>query len=583
MSAPLLSVEDLTVGYRTRRGLAPVVHGVSLQVERGEVLALVGESGSGKTTTGHAVLGLLPANGQVLGGAIRFRGQDLTGLGARAWRDLRGRAISLVPQDPTVSLDPVRRVGHQVDDVLRLHTDLDARARRERVHELFDLVGLTDVERHYAQYPGELSGGMRQRVLIATAVAVEPDLVVADEPTSGLDATVQKQVLDLLDDLRTRTGTAVLLVTHDLGVASDRSDRIAVMQGGHVAEHGSTAEVLADPQHPYTQRLLDSVPARAAFARDRIALSGGEGDSAPLRPARERSSHVEHAPLVRDPGARERSSHGAPPHPGARERSSQGVAVQVTGLRKEFGDVAAVDGISFTVRHGETFSVVGESGSGKSTTARILTGLTRATSGTVSILGTDVTQLGRRGFRPLRRDVQIVHQNPYASFDPRFDVHQVVEEPLRSLRPGPRPRGRHPYRDQVVAALEAAALPADVVDRHPRELSGGQRQRVAIARALVIEPQVVVLDEPISALDVSVAAQILELLQRLQAERGLTYVFISHDLAVVRAISDRVAVMRHGRIVEQGPVEQVFAQPATDYTVRLIDAIAGRDLTVGVP
>lgn len=532
----LLAVEGLTVGYRTRQGLAAVVHDVSFEVEPGQVLAIVGESGSGKSTTGHAVLGLLPGNGQVLGGRIRFRDQVLTELGPRGWRDVRGRAVSLIPQDPAVSLDPVRRVGHQVEDVLRLHTDLDARARRERVHELFDLVGFTDVERHYAQYPGELSGGMRQRVLIASAIAVEPDLIIADEPTSGLDATVQKQVLDLIDDLRVRSGTSVVLVTHDLGVAADRSDRIGVMQDGRLVEHGPTADVIADPQHAYTRRLLDSVPSRLAFARERVEV------------------------------------------PADRE-----VVVEVADLRKVYGDVPAVDGTSFAVRRGETFSIVGESGSGKSTTARVLTGLTRATSGRVSILGADVTDLGRRAFRPLRKDVQIVYQNPYASFDPRFDVYQVVEEPLRSLREGPRPRGRRPYRDQVVAALEAAALPADFVDRHPRELSGGQRQRVAIARALVIEPKVVVLDEPISALDVSVAAQILELLRRLQAERDLTYVFISHDLAVVRAISDRVAVMRHGRIVEQGPVEQVFTAPQTGYTVQLLDAIAGRDLTVGVP
>jgi len=533
----VLTVEGLTVGYRTQQGLAPVVHDVSFEVEPGQVLALVGESGSGKTTTGHAVLGLLPSNGQVLGGRIRFRDQVLTELGPKGWRDVRGRAVSLIPQDPGVSLDPVRRVGHQVEDVLRLHTDLDARARRERVHELFDLVGFTDVERHYAQYPGELSGGMRQRVLIASAIAVEPDLIIADEPTSGLDATVQKQVLDLIDDLRARSGTSVVLVTHDLGVAADRSDRIGVMQHGRLVEQGPTSQVIADPQHEYTRRLLDSVPSRLAFARERVEV------------------------------------------PESRE-----TVVEVTDLRKTYGGVAAVDGTSFTVRRGETFSLVGESGSGKSTTARVLTGLTQATSGRVQLFGEDVTHLGRRGFRALRKDVQIVYQNPYASFDPRFDVYQVVDEPLRSLQTGPRARGRRqPHRDQVVAALEAAALPADFVDRHPRELSGGQRQRVAIARALVIEPKVVVLDEPISALDVSVAAQILELLRRLQAERDLTYVFISHDLAVVRAISDRVAVMRHGRIVEQGPVEQVFTAPRTEYTVQLLDAIAGRDLTVGVP
>ncbi|MFF2083927.1 dipeptide ABC transporter ATP-binding protein [Nocardia sp. NPDC058176] len=533
---PVLSVTNLRVGYRAGHRVTSVVHDVSFDVPAGKVLALVGESGSGKTTTAHAVLGLLPGNGAVTGGTITFRDQVLTELSAKGWRSIRGRAISLIPQDPTVSLDPVRRVGHQVEDVLRLHTELDAQARRARVYELFDLVGFTEVERRYQQYPHELSGGMRQRVLIAAAVAAEPDLIIADEPTSALDATVQKQVLDLLDEVRRRTGTSVVLVTHDLGVAADRSDLIGVLHQGRLVEFGPTAQLVADPQHPYTRRLLDSVPARRPWVRERTPVT-----------------------------------------------SATETVVEVDELRKDYGGVPAVDGISFRVRRGETFSLVGESGSGKSTTARVLTGLTEADSGRVELLGTDITRLGRREFRPLRRDVQIVYQNPYSSFDPRFDVYDVVDEPLRSFEPRRRlPRRRRPNRDRVVAALEAAALPADFVDRHPRELSGGQRQRVAIARALVLEPKVIVLDEPISALDVSVAAQILDLLRGLQRDRGLTYVFISHDLAVVRAISDRVAVMRQGRIVEQGTVDQVFSSPTDDYTVRLLDAIAGRDLIGGL-
>jgi peptide/nickel transport system ATP-binding protein len=524
MTEPLLTVEGLNVSYRVGRRHRPVLHDVGFEVRPGEVLALVGESGSGKTTTGHAILGLLPSNGRVTGGRIRFREQVLTDLSPRGWRALRGRAISLVPQDPTVALDPVRRVGAQVEDVLRLHTALRSGDRRERVEELFGLVGFTDVERRVRQYPHELSGGMRQRVLIAAAIASDPALIIADEPTSGLDATVQKQVLDLIDELRARTGTAVVLVTHDLGVAADRADRIGVMQAGRLVESGPTATVVAAPGHAYTRKLLDSVP-------------GTE--------------------------ARERS-----------EKFSEPV-ISVRDLRKEYDGRAAVDGVTFEVRRGETFSIVGESGSGKSTIARILTGLTPATAGEVSLLGTDITRLGRRAFRPLRRQVQIVYQNPFSSFDPRFDVFDVVEEPLRAFGQ----RRRAPNEEKVVAALESAALPADFLHRHPRELSGGQRQRVAIARALVVEPSVVILDEPISALDVSVAAQIRELLGRLQAERGLTYVFISHDLAVVRAVSDRVAVMRRGRIVEQGPVERVFAAPAEEYTVRLLDAIAGRALT----
>ncbi|OKH70716.1 ABC transporter ATP-binding protein [Mycobacterium sp. SWH-M5] len=532
----VLSVQDLTVGYRLGGQVRPVVHEVSFDVEPGQVLALVGESGSGKTTTGHAILGLLPDNGAVLGGRIAFRGQDLTTLRAKAWRQIRGGSVGLIPQDPTISLDPVRRVGHQVEDVLRLHTDLDDGARRDRVYELFELVGFTDVERRYRQYPHELSGGMRQRVLVAAAVAGDPDLIIADEPTSGLDATVQKQVLDLIDTLRVGSSTSIVLVTHDLGVAADRSDLIGVMRQGRIVELGPTADVIADAQHPYTRRLLDSVPRKDLSAR-KIETPKRDTD----------------------------------------------VAIEVNQLSKIYGDVAAVDGISFSVQRGQTFAIVGESGSGKSTTARVLAGVTPATSGRIDILGTEVTGLGRRAYRPLRRCIQVVYQNPYSSFDPRFDVFDVVEEPLRSfqqasLLPGSARRRRRENADRVAAALEAAALSPDFAARHPRELSGGQRQRVAIARALVVEPEIILLDEPTSALDVSVAAQILDLLQQLQVDRGLTYVFISHDLAVVSAISDQVAVMRQGRIVEQGSTDQVFTSPRDPYTVALLGAIAGREL-----
>ncbi|MFG2578849.1 dipeptide ABC transporter ATP-binding protein [Streptomyces malaysiensis] len=533
---PVLAVEDLSVGYQLGHSTKTVVRNISFELEPGQVLALVGESGSGKSTIGHAILGLLPANGRLLGGSVRYQGRTISDLPGGQLRELRGRAISLIPQDPTVSLDPVRRVGPQVEDVLRLHTGLDGEARRRRVHELFALVGFDDVERRYRQFPHELSGGMRQRVLIAAAVAAEPDVIVADEPTSGLDATVQAQVLDLIDDLRRRGGTSVVLITHDLGVAADRSDLVGVVRDGRLAELAPTGVFVQNPRDEYSRHLLDNVPSRLSFTRDRGSGTASE-----------------------DPGP----------------------AVEVRHLSKHYGGHTAVDDISFTVARGQTFSIVGESGSGKSTTARILTGLTRATAGRVSLLGTEVGALDTKAFRPLRRDVQIVFQNPYASFDPRFDVLSVVEEPLRSFQPaGSARRRRQENRDRVVAALEAASLPASFLHRHPRELSGGQRQRVAIARALVLEPKVVVLDEPISALDVSVQAQILELLVRLQSELGLTYVLISHDLAVVRAISDRVAVMRRGGIVEQGETAQVFESPASPYTAQLLGAIAGRRLAI---
>ncbi|MGD0699212.1 MAG: ABC transporter ATP-binding protein [Trebonia sp.] len=528
----LLSVENLNVAYKVGRRLKPTIHDVSFSIAAGEVIALVGESGSGKTTTGHAILGLLPRNGHVTGGKITFRDQTLTDLSAKGWRSLRGRAVGLIPQDPTVSLDPLRRAGEQVEDTLRLHSELGAAERREKVLELFQTVGFRDVELRYRQYPHELSGGMKQRVLIAAAIASEPDLIIADEPTSGLDATVQKQVLDLIGDLRDRTGTAVVLITHDLGVAADRADYIGVMEQGRLVEVGRPDEIFDNPQHPYTQRLVAAVPSRLPVP-------------------------------VRDVAAVDRRE----------------AVITVTDLRKSYGDIEAVAGTTFEVREGETFSIVGESGSGKSTIARILVGLTEATAGSVSVLGKDVTKLSRRGFRPLRQDIQIVYQNPYSSFDPRYDVFDVVEEPLRAFQPArlawQRKKGN---RDRVAAALEAAALPASFARLHPAELSGGQRQRVAIARALVVEPKILVLDEPISALDVSVAAQILELLKNLQRERSLTYVFISHDLAVVRAVSDHVAVTQDGRIVEQGPVEDVFQRPASPYTQKLLAAIAGQKL-----
>ena len=523
---PVLSLRNLSVGYRMGNGVQTAVDDISLDVRRGEVLALVGESGSGKTTTGHAILGLLPGNGEVLGGEIQHDGRDLTTLGARELRAVRGKQISLIPQDPGVSLDPVRRIGPQIADVLELHTELDRQSRRQRVYELLEKVGFSDVERRYRQYPHELSGGMRQRVLIAIAIACEPDLIIADEPTSGLDVTVQARVLELLDELRDQTGTAIVFVTHDLGVAADRSDRIAVMQHGKLVESGDTAAVIGRPAEPYTQRLLASVPSRSA--------------------------RVERRPVAADAE----------------------IAIDVRNLTKVFQlpggaePFRAVDDVSFTVAAGSTLAIVGESGSGKSTTARLLTRLVEPTSGEIRLLGTEIAGLSQRAFREHRREIQIVYQNPYASFDPRFTVYDVIEEPLRAFK--------IVSRERVVEALEGAALPASYLDRKPAELSGGQRQRVAIARALVLEPKVVVLDEPISALDVSVQAQILALLADLQQRLGLTYVFISHDLSVVRTISDRVAVMNGGRIVEVGSTEELFANPRTEYTAELIAAIPGK-------
>ncbi|WP_194819400.1 ABC transporter ATP-binding protein [Nocardia sp. XZ_19_385] len=521
----LLQVADLRVQYRSAQGAVAALAGVSLTLARGEVVALVGESGSGKSTLGHAVLGLLGSPAEITGGTITFDGQQAGD--ERAWRRLRGARIGFVPQDPGLSLNPVRRVGDQVAETLLVHGLAERREARERAVRLLADAGLDRPELRASQYPHELSGGQRQRVLIAAALIAEPDLVIADEPTSALDATVARRVLDQLTAQTTARGTAVLLITHDLAVAAERADRLIVLNGGEIVETGATAEILARPQHPYTQRLLAASPSLAPF----------EG----FRPAPAQSG----PPLLRVRGV----------HKTFRARSG--------------GSIAAVADVGFELRRGETLSLVGESGSGKSTTARIALRLTDADSGAVTFDGQDLIRLRGSRLRALRQRFQVVYQNPYASLDPRWRVAQIVEEPLRAYGIG----DRAARRDRVRELLDQVALPERFAQRRPAELSGGQRQRVAIARALALHPELLVLDEPVSALDASIQAQILELLGRLQSELGLSYLFISHDLAVVRRISDRVAVMRHGRIVETGSTAEIFGHPQHEYTRELLSAI----------
>ncbi|WP_223694096.1 dipeptide ABC transporter ATP-binding protein [Leifsonia poae] len=537
----LLEIQDLSVSYATRAGTQRVVENVSLAVEAGEVVALVGESGSGKSTTAHAVLGLLADNGRIDGGRILLNGTDIAGWSDRRLRGIRGTRIGLVPQDPGSSLDPVKTIGSQVGEALRIHRRGGDRAGvRDRVLSLLTRVGLDDPARRAKQYPHELSGGMRQRVLIAIAIALEPDLIIADEPTSALDATVQRRILDLLDDLREEFGTAVLFVTHDLGVAADRSQRIVVLKGGEVQEQGGTADVLASPKSAYTRTLLANAPA--------LAQPGFRTPHAPL--------------YLRDAGG---------------VASEDPYAIRVSNLVKEFGSSGhgrsafrAVDDVSFDVRRGSTHALVGESGSGKTTTARLVVRLAEATAGTVLVDGEDVGALRARQVRELRRRIQLVYQNPFASLDPRQSVRDIVAEPLRNF-------GilddRDARRRRAAELVDRVALPAEILGRRPRELSGGQRQRVAIARALAVEPEVLVLDEAVSALDVTVQAQILALLDGLQRDLGLTYLFISHDLAVVRAISDTVSVMRTGRVVESGTTEQIFTAPGHEYTRELLASV----------
>ncbi|AZS41333.1 MULTISPECIES: dipeptide ABC transporter ATP-binding protein [Microbacterium] len=531
----VLTASDLRISYGGRE----VVHGVSFEIGEGETLALVGESGSGKSTTAHALLGLLPAGGRVDGGTVVLGDLDISGWSDRALRGIRGAEIGLVPQDPTTSLDPVRPVGKQVEEILRLHGHRDRRSRRARAVELLDRVGIDDPDLRARQYPHELSGGMRQRVLIATAIALRPRLLIADEPTSALDATVQRKVLDLLDELQREEGTSILLVTHDLGVAADRAERLVVLKDGRIVEQGRSEEVLAAPTDPYTRQLLADAPA---------FTTGFRRPDAP--------------PFLRDAAA---------------VAAENPYAIVAEGLVKEFRVAGrerfrAVDDVSFRVRRGTTHALVGESGSGKTTTARLVTRFHQPEAGTIEVAGEDVTHAKREQLRALRRRVQLVYQNPFASLDPRQQIVDIVAEPLQNFHVG----SRAERSERALALLDRVALPSDVARRTPRELSGGQRQRVAIARALAIDPEVVVLDEAVSALDVTVQARILELLTSLQAELGLTYLFISHDLAVVRRISHTVSVMRRGRIVEEGQTEDLFRDPQHEYTRELLAAVPGR-------
>lgn len=538
MNAPLLSVTDLVISYQTHSADVYAVNGVSLDVFAGKTTAIVGESGSGKSTTARAVIGLLPDNATIDSGDVRFGGLSLTALSPREWRSVRGARIGLVPQDPNNSLNPVRTVGAAVSDTLAIHGRGSAAERRARTIELFDRVGIDRPEKRYDQYPHELSGGMKQRVLIAAAIAPEPELIIADEPTSALDVTVQKVILDLLEDMQEELGLGILLITHDLAVAGDRADHIAVMEKGVVRESGSAADVLTRPQDAYTRRLLADAPSRA---------------------------------VVSTPSRISRNAAGEPP------------LLVVDGMSQRFGeDFLAVDDISFSVPRGTTHAVVGQSGSGKSTLGRAITGLFTPSEGTITIDGEETMAPSPARRRQLPRQVQLVYQNPYSSLDPRQNIGSIIAEPLRNYS---RELGldRSQIEDKLGEYLDRVALSPEHLTRRPRELSGGQLQRVAIARALILEPSLVVLDEAVSALDVTVQAQILRLLSSLQVELGLTYVFISHDLSVVRGISDTVSVLKHGKQVEHGVTAEVFADPQSAFTAELIASIPGHRDGVAQP
>ncbi|TYD84736.1 dipeptide ABC transporter ATP-binding protein [Klebsiella michiganensis] len=521
----VLSVEHLRISYRSQREWREVVHDVSFQVKRGEMLAFVGESGSGKTTTAQAIIGLLADNARRDSGRILINGEDISGWSAKRLDGLRGARISLVPQDPGNSLNPVKTIGAQVGEILRLHQKSSAAARKAQVLALLTKVGLSHPEQRIDQYPHQLSGGMKQRVLIAIAIALKPDLIIADEPTSALDVTVQKRILDLLDTLRRESGTAVLFVTHDLALAAERADRLLVFRHGEIQEQGATGDVIRTPQHTYTRQLLSDL----------------QGSTLTIAPA---SGRVLATPAIRVEGISKRFSLGSP-------------------------HLQALDAVSFEVKRGSTHALVGESGSGKTTLARILLGFEKADSGHIAIDGIDAGHLSREALRQLRRKIQFVYQNPFASLDPRQTLFEIIEEPLKNFD-----RLNAEVRRQRVETVAArVALAPELLSRTARELSGGQRQRVAIARALILEPTILVLDEATSALDVTVQAQILALLQQLQQQLGLSYLFITHDLATVRRIAHSVTVLRAGQVVEHGDVSRLFSAPQHDYTRELIAAI----------
>ncbi|MCZ4262536.1 ABC transporter ATP-binding protein [Limimaricola sp. G21655-S1] len=536
----VLSVEELEISVRTSEGPRVLVQDLSFDLARGETLAIAGESGSGKSLTSLAIMGLLPPPAvHVSGGRIRLGEADLLSLSERRMRALRGARVAMIFQEPMTSLNPVLTIGRQLIEAIEAHETLSRREVRARAIEALRAVRMSQPEARLKQYPHELSGGMRQRVMIAMAIALRPDVLIADEPTTALDVTVQREVLELLRDLQRDLGTAVILITHDMGVVAEMADRVVVMQAGRMVEQGPVQEIFAAPKEPYTRALLAAVP----------RMGRGEGAGAP-------STAV---PVARVEGLR--------------------VRFDIRGgiLNRPIHAVHAVAGVSFEIRAGETFSLVGESGCGKSTIAKALTGLVPF-EGLLEVAGRKL-ESGQRPEKAFRRGVQMIFQDPMASLDPRMRVGDLVAEPLVIHGIG----SAHEQRAEVETLFERVGLERDQLDRYPHEFSGGQRQRICIARALALRPRLIIADESVSALDVSVQARVLELLKTLKAEFGIAYLFISHDMAVVENVSDRVAVMRLGQIVEMGTRAQLFGDPRHPYTRQLIAAVPVPDPTRVLP
>jgi peptide/nickel transport system ATP-binding protein len=618
--ADLLTITDLHSEIRLAGATVRAVNGVSLSLGEGECLGLVGESGCGKTMTARSIMRLLPPGGAITSGSVVLGGTDLVELPEQLMQKIRGSQIGMIFQDPSSALNPTMKVGSQIAESVVVHIGADRQAALARAIDVLGLVRMPEPERAAGQYPHELSGGMRQRAMIAAAIACEPRLLIADEPTTALDVTIQREILELLDDLRRDLGMAVILVTHDLGVIGGRTDKVAVMYDGRIIEHAATSAVFATPRHPYTEALFDALPelavqgSRALYSipgrpPDMITEAAGCSFAPRCRYAQDWCSS--HEPVLdgdhpghtyacffpvgsvvghRDGEARPAmpvsawlSGHDPSPRralPAGADGSAGGPLLRVNGLVKDYpvtagllrrkvGTVSAVAGVSLELAAGETLGLVGESGCGKTTVARLLVGLEKADAGSIDLGGTDLTRLSRRQRRLQGTGIQLMFQDAFASLDPMMRVRSILREPLLIQKAG----RRRSHRRQVNRILDEVGLPADAADRLPREFSGGQRQRLALARALIQRPALIVADEPVSALDVSVQAQILNLMRKLQRQYGLSYLFISHDLSVVRYMADYIGVMYLGKLVEVGPAEAICAGPGHPYTRGLINAV----------
>jgi peptide/nickel transport system ATP-binding protein len=610
-SAPLLRITDLHTVIRGRRRQVRAVSGVSLEIGQGEVLGLVGESGSGKTMTAMSILRLLPRGGSITSGRIELNGRDLVTLPDKEIRQVRGNDIAVVFQDPLSSLNPTMSIGDQIAEAVLEHREVSRRQALDRAVEVLGLVGLPKPGERISEYPHQFSGGMRQRVMIAMALACDPKLLIADEPTTALDVTIQKQILNLIDRLREQLGMAVLLVTHDLGVIAGHSDRVAVMYAGKIAETAGTEDLFARARHPYTVALFDALPERAAQSADRLRTIPGmppdlsqpiTGCSFAARCSNVREQCREQEPELSfgvhgyscffpvDVQLRDEPSDA---DVAARVETVADVSFAANGaddadapilelltvskdypvtrglFRREVGSVSAVAGVSLRVRPGTTLGLVGESGCGKTTIGRLVVGLESLTAGTIQFHGTDIARLKGDAQRRYRRGIQYMFQDSAAAMDPRMRVGPILREPLLLQQ-----EGTARERDQrILNLLDEVGMPRSAVDRYPHEFSGGQRQRLGLARALALTPELIIADEPVSALDVSIQAQVLNVMRDLQTRHGLTFIVISHDLAVIRYLADTIAVMYLGKVVEEGPAEQVYRQPMHPYTRGLIDTV----------